>query len=292
MAGEVFRGGGLVEGGSRQDARGILETRGEAQRLREQVAIAAAELDRMTLEAASLDAVVAESEAAIAAAVDAQHQHEKAVVLFDAQLARAAEELARATRRLDVVRTERHRAAEEEQAAERRREESTAAIAMHETAQRGAADRLGDVIARLQQAREVAEGRTRHVTEARAAQAGLIERTSALDTDVVRLDDAARDLEARIAARQDDITRNAGRREELRQSIRQTEALLDEDVRVLDVLKQEVRALDERVTVLRADFSAREHEIRGARHALEGVRSGAHAIRGRARHARPPTSRI
>ncbi len=144
---------------------------------------------------------------------------------------------------------------------------------MHETAQRGAADKLGEVIARLQQAREAAEGRTRHVTEARAAQAGLIERTSALDTDVVRLDDAARELEARIAARQDEITRNAGRRDELRQSIKQTEALLDEDVRVLDVLKQEVRALDERVTVLRADFSAREHEIRGARHALEGVRT-------------------
>ncbi|HKW00767.1 MAG TPA: hypothetical protein VJN96_13150, partial [Vicinamibacterales bacterium] len=273
MAGEVFRGGGLVEGGSRQDARGILETRGEAQRLREQVAIAGAELDRMTLEASSLDAVVAGSEAAITAAIDAQHQHEKDVVLFDAQVARAAEEHARATRRLEVVRTERARAADEEQAAERRREESTAAIAMHETAQQGAADRLGEVVARLQQAREVAEGRTRHVTEARAAQAGLIERTSALDTDVVRLDEAARDLEARIAARQDDLTRNAGRRDELRQSIKQTEALLDEDVRVLDVLKQEVRALDERVTVLRADFSAREHEIRGARHALEGVRS-------------------
>jgi len=273
MAGEVFRGGGLVEGGSHQDARGILETRGEAQRLREQVAIAAAELDRMTLEAASLDATVVESEATISAAVDAQHQHEKAVVLFDAQLASAAEELARTTRRLDVVRTERHRAEEEEQAAERRREESTAAIAMHETVQRGAADRLGEVAARLQQVREVAEGRTRQVTEARAAQAGLIERASALDTDVVRLDEAARDLEGRIAARHEDITRNAGRRDELRQSIRQTEALLDEDVRVLDVLKQEVRALDERVTVLRADFSAREHEIRGARQALEGVRT-------------------
>ncbi len=96
MAGEVFRGGGLVEGGSHQDARGILETRGEAERLREQVTIAAAELDRMTIDAASLDALVIETETAIAAAVESQHHHEKAVVLFDAQLARAAEELARA----------------------------------------------------------------------------------------------------------------------------------------------------------------------------------------------------
>jgi chromosome segregation protein len=273
MAGEVFRGGGLVEGGSRVDARGIFETRGETERLREQVTQGTAELERMTLEAAALDTSLTAREAAISAAIEDQHRHEKAAVLFEAQVARAAEELARANRRLDVVRTERGRAEEEEQAADKRREESTAAIAMHESAQRGAADRLGDVLARLQQAREIAEVRTREVTEARAAQAGLVERTSALDTDVVRLDDAARELEARIAARTEDSGRNATRREELRHSIRQTEALLDEDVRVLDVLKQEVRALDERVTALRTDFGAREHEIRGARHAFEAVRN-------------------
>jgi chromosome segregation protein len=273
MAGEVFRGGGLVEGGSLADARGIFETRGETERLREQVAQGTAELDRMTSDGAALDASLAAHQTAIAAAVDEQHRHEKAAVLFEAQVDRAAEELARANRRLDVVRTERGRAEEEERAADKRREESTAAIAMHETAQRGAADRLGDVLARLQQAREAAEVRTREVTEARAAQAGLIERTSALDTDVVRLDDAARELEARIAARTEESGRNAARREELRRSVRQTEGLLDEDVRVLEVLKQEVRALDERVTALRTDFSAREHEIRGARHAFEAVRN-------------------
>ena len=273
MAGEVFRGGGLVEGGSRVDARGILETRGETERLREQVTQGTAELERMTLDAAALDASLAARQAAISAAIEDQHRHEKAAVLFEAQVARAAEELARANRRLDVVRTERGRAEEEERAADNRREESTAAIAMHENAQRGAADRLGDVLARLQQTREIAEVRTRAVTEARAAQAGLVERTSALDTDVVRLDDAARELEARIAARTEESGRNTTRREELRHSIRQTEALLDEDVRALDVLKQEVRALDERVTALRTDFSAREHEIRGARHAFEAVRN-------------------
>jgi chromosome segregation protein len=273
MAGEVFRGGGLVDGGSRQDARGILETRGEAQRLREQVALAAAELERLTRAAVALDAAVAASEATIAASVEDLHQHEKSAALFDAQVSRGEEELARATRRLDVVRTERARASEEVRTAEERREESVAAMTVHEDAQRGAADRLGDVAARLQHAREVAEADTRHVTDARAAQAGLIERTSALDIDVVRLDEAARELAARIAARTDDQARNAARRDELRQSVRQTELLLDEDVRVLDVLKQEVRGLDERVSVLRADFSAREHDIRGARHALEGARA-------------------
>ncbi|MFI5178305.1 MAG: chromosome segregation protein SMC [Vicinamibacterales bacterium] len=273
VAGEVFRGEGIVEGGSRRDARGILETRGEVKRLREQVAAAAAEIERMTLEASNLDAAIAASDAAMAAASDAQHQHEKAIVGHEAQVARGDEELARASRRLDVVRTERSRAEQEEQAAERRRDDATSAIAMHENAQRGAEGKLGDVVARLKSARDVAEAKTRDVTEARAAQAGLIERTSALDTDVVRLDDAARDLEARIAGRAEDTARNAARREELRRSIHQTEALLDEDVRVLDTLKREMRVLDERVSALRADFGVREHDIRDARHALEGVRS-------------------
>ncbi len=273
LAGEVFRGGGLVEGGSRQDARGILETRGEAQRLREQVSAARSELERMTGEAASLDAAVASSEAAIAAAVDDLHRHEKAAVLFEAQVARAEEDTARAMRRLHVVRVDRSRAQEEEQAAERRRDESAAAIVMHETAQEGVAGRLEDVAARLQQAREAAETRTRQLTEARAAQAGLVERTSALDTDVLRLDEAARDLETRIAARNDDVSRNASRREDHRRSIKETETLLDEDVRALEHLRQDVRQLDERVTAMRADFSAREHDIRGARHAFEAVRT-------------------
>ena len=273
VAGEVFRAEGIVEGGSRRDARGILETRGEARRLREQVGVARAEVERMTLEAASLDADVSGTEAALAASSDAQHRHEKAIVGYEAQVARGDEELARTMRRLDVVRTEHRRAQEEEQAAERRRDDATAAIAMHETAQRGAEGKLEDVVARLQHARGVAEGKTRHVTEARAAQAGLIERTSALDTDVVRLDEAARDLEARIAARADEAARNAARREELRRSIHQTEQLLDDDVRALETLKREMRVLDERVSALRADFGVREHDIRDARHALEGVRS-------------------
>ena len=273
MAGEVFRGGGLVEGGSRHDARGILETRGEAQRLREQVAQAKSELERMRLEATSLDTAIASSEAAIAVAVAEQHRQEKAAVLFDAQVARASDEFDRASRRLDVVRTEHRRAQEEERAAEQRREESAAAIAVHQDAQKGAADRLDAVIARLHQTREIAETRTRHVTEARTAQAALIERTSNLEIDVVRLDEAARELEARIASRTDETTRNTARREDLRQSIRATEARLDDDVRTLDDLRRDVRVLDERVSALRVDFTAREHEIRGARHAFDAVRA-------------------
>jgi chromosome segregation protein len=272
LAGEVFRGAGIVEGGSRRDARGILETRGEMIALREQAGTAKADVERMTTARAALEAAIAAAESAVAAELDRHHQQEKALVGFDAQVARAEEELARVTRRFDVVSTERRRAGEEEQTAEKRREDASAAIAMHETQQRGAEDRMSEVLASLGRTREEAEGKTRLVTSARADQAGLVERTSALETEAVRLDEAARELEARIAGRRQDIGRHEGRREDLRRSILDTERLLDTDVTALDELKLQVRTLDERVSAERAEFSGREHAIRTARHSHDGVR--------------------
>jgi chromosome segregation protein len=272
MDGVVFRSPGLVEGGSRRDARGILETRGEIRALRDQQQSLSADVALLEAEVAGIEAAIAAAVAAAAGHGADQHDREKSIVGLEAQEARALEEIARVSRRLDVVGTERRRASEEEQAAERRRDESAAAIVLHETQQRGAEDRLGDVMARLQQAREAAEACSRRLTESRAAQAGLIERTSALDTGVVRLDEAARELEERIAGRVAEIARTETRRAELRESIRTTERELDDDVRALDALRDDVRRLDEALTTLRADFAAREHDVRGARQALDAVR--------------------
>ncbi len=47
LTGEVFRGAWLVEGGSRQDVRGILETRAAAIALKEELQIAETQLDRL-----------------------------------------------------------------------------------------------------------------------------------------------------------------------------------------------------------------------------------------------------
>ena len=87
----------------------------------------------------------------------------------------------------------------------------------------------------------------RLVTEARTEQAALIERSAALDTEVARLEDGARELEERITGRRADIARTEVRREELRTSIRETEHALDADIRALDDLKVAMRGLDERV---------------------------------------------
>jgi chromosome segregation protein len=273
MHGEVVRGAGVVEGGSHRDARGILEMRGDILALREQVAARSAANAQLVSEAAVQDEAIAAGEEIVAGHVAGHHSQEKSIVGIEARLTRAVDEHTRLTRRLDVVVTERRRASEEEQTAEHRREEAAAAITLHETHQRGAEHRLGDVMASLQASREDAEARNRQLTEARAGQAGLMERTSALDTEAVRLDEAARELEERIAGRRAEIDRHLARRGELQQSIRDGERRLDDDVRLLDEVKQQVRALDERVAELRTDFSAKEHEIRIARQALETVRA-------------------
>jgi chromosome segregation protein len=271
--GEVFRGAWLVQGGSRQDVRGILESRAEMESLRDDVQAMDAEVQKLTLELTALDAALPTAESFVSALVGDQHTHEKAIVGFDAQVARASDDLARIARRLDVVNTERNRAEEEERTAEARREESATAIALQESQQRDAEGRLTGVQSRLQSARDYAEGKMRLVTGARTEQAALVERVAALDTEVARLEDAGRDLEDRILGRRGDIERTEVRREELRTSIRETEHALDDDIRAIETLKSTMRGLDEKVVALRNEFSVADHEIRGARHTLEGVRA-------------------
>ena len=271
--GEVFRGVWLVQGGSRQDVRGILESRAEMESLRDDVQAMGAEVQKLTLELTALDAALPTAESFLAALVGDQHAHEKAIVGFEAQVARASDDLARTARRLDVVNTDRNRAEEEERTAEARREESATAIALQESQQRDAEGRLTGVQSRLQSARDYAEGKMRLVTAARTEQAALVERVAALDTEVARLEDAARDLEERIVGRRGDIERTEVRREELRTSIRETEHALDDDIRAIETLKITMRGLDEKVVALRNEFSTADHEIRGARHTLEGVRA-------------------
>jgi len=273
VAGEVFWGSSHVEGGSRQDARGILESRAEVLALREQVGELDAEIARMAERLATCQRELPEAESRLAAAVSGLHDREKATVGVEARAARLADDLTRALRRLDVVETEQRRAAEEAQAAESRRAEAAAAIAAHETRQAEAQGELSGVLTRLQTVRETAEDVLRQVTEARTEQAALNERVGALDNELSRLEEAARELEVRVAGRQADVEKTVTRRTELGKSIADTERRFDDGVRLLDDLKVELRTLDERVAETRTQFVAREHEIKDARQVLEAIRS-------------------
>jgi chromosome segregation protein len=273
LGGEVWRGPHRLEGGARAERRGILETRAEVVTLREQVVAGLAEIERLHAEAAALDVAVHELDARATGHAAAEHDHEKSIVGREGDTSRIGADVARLDQRRTVVSTERSQAVEAEQAAGRRREEAALAIELHETEQRGAEQTLGEVLATLQTAREVAETAMRSVSEARAEQAALVERTSALDVEAMRLEEAARELADRIAARRQDIAATVTRREALAAGIRESEQRLDADVRDLDRLRADVRRVDEQVVELRNLFSAREHEIRGARHALESIRA-------------------
>jgi chromosome segregation protein len=272
MAGDVFRGGWLVEAGWRQDARGIFETRAEVGALRDDVASRADRIAALVAELAALDAVIQTAQARLVELTTGQHTHEKEMVGAEAQATRATEERQRVGRRLDVVATERARADAEHESAERRREEAVSAISAHESGMRDAEITLGAVLGRLQEAREASEAAMRLVSEARAEQATWIERASGVSAELARLEEAARDLDTRMASRQAEIQRTETRREQLRTSVADGRLALDADVLALDDLRTAMREVDERLAGLREDFAGRDQAIRGARRVLDDVR--------------------
>ncbi len=270
--GEVFHGPWLVEGGSRQDVRGILESRAEVRSLRDEVHERAADLRTRQADFAGMDPAIAAADAALAVLIADVHQQEKDLVALAGRVAQAGEERARITRRLELVTTERARTEEEQRAAEGRRDEAAAAIDAHEAGQRLAEGNLEGVLARLQAAREAADACLRQVNDCRAEQAARVERMAALEADVARLQEAARELESRITARRTDADRIDRRRAELSEAIAAGERQLDQDVTTLDTLQLELRGLEEQVATLRDEFSRRDQTIRTARHALDAIR--------------------
>ncbi|MEO8070339.1 MAG: hypothetical protein ABI652_02985, partial [Acidobacteriota bacterium] len=273
MSGEVCRGGWLVQGGSGQGARGILETRAEVLALRDEVERAGREVAEAAAALADIQRQIVAADSELATLTAQQHQHEKAIVGLEAQTARAGDDDARVRRRLDVVTTDRARADSERQESERRRDEATVAIETHEATQRDAELRLDGVLARLQAARDESEAAMRLVTSSRTEQAALAERAAGLDADIARLDEAAQELEARIASLRADIDRTETRRDELGATIVETEGLLDHAGRAIEALKIDLRELDGRLAAFRADFNQRDSGIRRARHLLDDVRA-------------------
>ncbi len=271
--GHVFHGSWLVEGGALADARGILELRSEIAQLRDAIARSREISHRLSNDQTGVDLQIADGGAQLAAAVIDVHTQEKAIVGHEAQAGRTEDELARVSRRLDVVLTEQSRAEDEEREAASRRDDASTAISEHETNYKAAESKLGDVLARLQAARDEAEGKLRLVTEARTEQATMAGRAAALDADVLRLEAAFRELADRIVGRKNDIGRTHSRREELGTGITETETLLDADVHALEALRVELRSVDEKLVGLRARFEGSEHDLRGARTSLEAVRT-------------------
>jgi chromosome segregation protein len=262
-----------VSGGSQADGRGILETKREIKELRERIAADRASLDRLMEEAAGFETAIAHASNAIAALHAEHHKHEKTVVAYDAQLRHAADEASRLAQKAEQLTRERRQAEEERDALDRRQEEARISIGRLDEAQRLADERLTVAQRRLFEAREATEELSRRAAEARATHAGLVERASALATEIQRLEEAALELEQRGQALGVELDESRRRVAELNTSIAAGSAQLDADIRVLDDLRRDVLAADDSVTALRAKTDELEASVKEARAALDTVRA-------------------
>jgi chromosome segregation protein len=278
IAGDVLRGAHLVYGGAAAEARGILATKGEIRELRERVAAEREAVSGLGARVAALGDTIVTTQQAIGAAATELHQHEKAIVGFEAQLARAAEDATRLSRRAEQLALERRRAEEEGVQLDARQAEARASIARIELEQRDADERLNMAQRRLFAARETVERISHRVSEAKAASARLTERASALLTDVCRLEDAARDLDARVVQLRAERNEKDRKRTDLLDAIAEGVSALDADIRALDVLRVSVRAEEDVVTAAHANADAREMAIREARADHDAVRADAAAL--------------
>jgi chromosome segregation protein len=273
LDGDVFRGPHLVSGGGHAEARGILETKREIKELRDRLASDREALMRLAQETAELEGTIAHASNAIAALNAEHHKQEKAVVGHDAQLQHAIDEEARLAQKAEQLAREKYQAEEERDALDRRQEEARGSIARLEGAQRQADERLTASQRRLFEAREAAEALSQRAGEARAVHAALVERSSALDAEVQRLEEAAAELEQRSAALRAELSETRRRVEELGAAIASGEVQLDADVVALDALRQSVMTSEEGVAALRARSEEHEAAIKDARGALDAIRA-------------------
>ena len=271
--GHVFRGPRLVEGGSRAEARGILETRREITGLRELIAADREMLRQLAGEATALEAAIAQALSAIAALNAEHHKQEKAIVGHEAQLTYASDEETRLANKSEQLARERRQAEEERDALDRREQEARTSIQRLDHEQRIADERLTVAQRRLIEAREAIEELNHRAGAARAAHAVLVERAGSAAADVERLQEAAAELEQRCLAFAAELTESRRRLEELQTAIAAGEAQYVADVHALDVLRTQVIAADDAVASRRARADEQETVIKDARAQLDSIRA-------------------
>ena len=272
-SGVVFHGPQLVSGGSRDDARGILETKREIKELRERIQSDRDALFRLAEETATLEATIAHAGNAIAALAAEHHKQEKSIVALESQLHHTGDEATRVTHKGEQLALERRQAEEERDSLDRRQEEARASVIRLEGGQREAEERLTAAQRQLFEAREAAEDLSRRAAEAQAVHAALVERASALTGEVQRLEEAGAELEARAVALASELAGNRQRIDELRASVVAGEAALDADVRALQTLRDEVQQADDQVAALRLRSDEHEAAMKAARTELELIRA-------------------
>ena len=275
LEGDVLRGPHVVSGGAKTESRGILATKREIKELQGRTAEARDTLARLTEDTARLEVSTAQATSALGALTAERHRQEMAVVGLEAHIAHAVEETGRLARKAEVIDLERRQAEEEQALLNARHAEAEASIERLLEDQRGAEASLSEAQRLLTAAREAVDELSVKAADARAAHAAMSERTSALEADVSRLEEVAHDVEHRISARAGELEQARVRREALLQSMVDEARTLDEDIRVLEALRVEVRTADDAATTVRVAVDDQDVVIREARRVLEEIRARA-----------------
>ncbi len=270
--GDVLRGAHLVYGGVREESHGILSTKREVRDLRNRAVEIREALARLAEQTTAGAATIGRLSQEIADLVAEAHAREKEIVGLEGLVARAAENRERLARKGDVLGTEHARAEEERRALESRETEARASVTRQEEVRREVEGSLSAAQRQLQDAREAAEVGSRRAADARAAHAGLVERATALLTEVARQQEAIDELESRFAAREEEAHQNEQRRVQLRQAIEDGKRQLDLDLQNLEGLRGRIREADDRLSALRLHGDEEDTAIRECRRALDVVR--------------------
>jgi len=271
--GELFRGPKRVSGGSREDARGILETKRDIKELRARIAGERDALGRLLDETSEFERTIATATHVIAALHAEQHKEEKAIVAYEAQLQHVTNELTRLQQKAEQLARERRYAEDERDALDGRQAEARRSIERLDGDQRAADERLTQAQRRLFEAREGAQELNRRAADAGATHAALVERAAALALEVQRLEEASAELDARVEMMAAELSINGQRATDLRRAVEDGKIALDAEIRALDGLREELRGLDDAVSALKIACDAQEAVIRDARGQLEIVRS-------------------
>ena len=260
-------------GAGRDESSGILQTKREIRELRERLEVERAHVARLDATLADLDRRSAEVTGAIASMSAEIHGHEKAIVEFDLRVAQASEHAERVEQKQTVVALAVRRAQEEVAALDARQQEARQSIARLVEEQRAVDEKLGAAQRRLFESRDEARQRSERVKETMAAHARLVERAATVALEAARLEEAQREIEARLEARQSEREQIAADQDRLRQSIADGRRALDGEVQALDAAREGVREADDTVSRFRAEGDDREIAIRDARRALDGIRA-------------------
>ena len=268
-AGDVFRGPARMDGGAKAEALGILATKRQIRELETRIAAEETAVERLTGAIAARGATEAATEAALGELRQQRHQHEKTSLGHDMQRSAAAATARRLAQKRELIGTERRTVDEELAGLEVRRDEARASIERLEGEQRVADERLAAAQRRVFDGRESIEQLRRDVAEVKAGHATLVERASALEAGVLRIERANRELEERLEHRTAEHARIGTAREALIASVADSRRQLDDEITRLGTLRKDVGAADEQVLGLRGRLEAEDGSLRVARALLE-----------------------